>query len=58
VDHRRFLIVVKLYLWHSVFIQGTAQGLEVNIAGCIYTVLIIIGLFIGTGYLIDNRIDM
>lgn len=43
---------------HSVFIQGTAQGLEMNIAGCIYIVLIIIGLFIGTGYLIDNKIDM
>lgn len=43
---------------NHVFIQGTAQGLEMNIAGCIYTILIIIGLFIGTGYLIDNKIDM
>lgn len=43
---------------NSVFIQGTGQGIEMNIAGCIYTILIIIGLLIGTGYLIDNKIDM
>ncbi|MCY6355897.1 hypothetical protein [Clostridium sp. ZS2-4] len=39
-------------------IQGTAQGIEMNIAACIYIILVIIGLFIGTGYLIDNKIDM
>ncbi|MCY6372735.1 hypothetical protein [Clostridium ganghwense] len=41
------------------FLRISQNGLfEMNIAVIIYTILITIGLFIGTGYLIDNKIDM
>ncbi|MCY6485734.1 hypothetical protein OW763_15525 [Clostridium aestuarii] len=39
-------------------IQGSAQGVQMNVAGTIYSILILIILFVGIGYLIDNKIDL
>lgn len=37
----------------------TTNGyIHVNIASIIYNIIIYIGLFLSTGYLIDNKIDL
>lgn len=34
------------------------SGLNINIAALIYNLVVYVGLFLGTGYLIDNKIDI
>ncbi|MBE6067733.1 MAG: hypothetical protein E7211_08585 [Clostridium lundense] len=34
------------------------SGLNINIAAVIYNIVVYVGLFLGTGYLIDNKIDI
>ncbi len=38
---------------------GFGNGfVQFNIAGCIFSILVIIGIFVATSYLIDNKIDL
>ena len=39
-------------------ISGQFGFLRVNIASAIYNILVTLGLFVGTGYLIDKKIDL
>jgi len=38
---------------------GFSDGfIQVNIAGCIFSILVLVGMFVATSYLIDNKIDL
>ncbi|WP_097028541.1 ABC-2 transporter permease [Clostridium peptidivorans] len=45
-------------LGEEALITMNNSGININIAGLIYNIAVYVGLFLGTGYLIDNKIDI
>jgi hypothetical protein len=42
----------------GVFMVSTLSGVCVNIVGAVFSIITFIGLFLGTGYLVEKKVDI